>query len=46
MLGVLIMAYQTTMHPYASDYTEAWITYKYCLQSHEGHILPNTVQAS
>ena len=45
-LSILPMAYQITTYTYPSNYTEAWIAYEYCLQSHEGYVLPSTVQAS
>ena len=45
-LSILLMAYQTTTYTYTSNYAEAQITYEHCSQSHEGYVLPSTVQAS
>ena len=45
-LSILLMAYQTTMHTYPSNYTETQIAHKHCLQSHKEYILPSTVEAS
>ena len=45
-LSILLMVSQMTTYTYLSDYTEAQIAYEHCLQSHEGYILPSTVQAS